>query len=93
MNFDTASFKQTNLAGLGVIVRDWRGVNLGNLSVPAMLSSIVADMEALACLRAVQFAAELDLHCVIFEGDSATIIFVVSQGTSRPSSFGNIVDC
>lgn len=54
-----------------------------------MLSSIVADMEALACLRAVQFAA---LQRVIFEGDSATIISAVSQGTSRLSSFGNIVD-
>ena len=35
---------------------------------------------------------ELDLHRVIFEGDLATIIFAVSQGTSRLSSFGNIVD-
>ena len=93
MNFDAALFKHTNSTGLNVIVRDWQGAKLGALSVPAMLSSTVADMEALACLRAVQFAVELDLHCVIFEGDSATIIFVVSQGTSRLSSFGNIVDC
>ena len=92
MNFNAALFKHTNSTGLGVIVRDWRGANLGALSVPAMLSSTVADMEALACLRAVQFAAELDLHHVIFEGDSATIISAVSQGTSRLSSFENIVD-
>ncbi|XP_050259012.1 uncharacterized protein LOC126704012 [Quercus robur] len=93
VNFDTALFKYTNSARLGVIVRDWRGVNLGALSMLAMLSSTVADMEALACLRAIQFAAELDLHRVIFEGDSATIIFAISQRTSRLSSFGNIVDC
>ena len=49
-------------------------------------------MESLACLRAIQFTAELDLHCAIFEGDSATIIFAVSQGTSLLSSFGNIFD-
>ena len=49
-------------------------------------------MESLACLRAIQFTAELDLHCAIFEGDSATIIFAVSQGTSLLSSSGNIFD-
>ena len=93
MNFNAALFKHTNSARLDVIVRDWRGANLGALSVSAMLSSIVTNMEAFACLRAVQFAAKLDLHRVIFEGDSATIIFAISQGTSRLSSFGNIVDC
>ena len=72
MNFDAALFKHTNSAGIGVIVRDWRGVALGALSTPTLLSSTVADMEALACLRAVQFAAELDLHCG-FPGDFTTI--------------------
>ena len=92
MNFDAALFKHTNSAGIGVIMRDWRGVALGALSTPTLLPSSVADMEALACLRAVQFVAELDLHCVIFEGDSAAIISAVSQGISLLSSFGNILD-
>ena len=92
MNFDAALFKHTNSAGIGVIVRDWRGVALGALSTPTLLSSSVADMEDLACLRAVQFVTELDLHCVIFEGDSAAIISAVSQGISLLSSFGNILD-
>ena len=52
-----------------------------------MLSSTFADLEALACLRAVQFAVDLGLQRVIFEGDSTTIISAVSQGTSNLSSF------
>ena len=92
MNFDAALFNHTNSVGIGVIVRDWRGVALGALSTPTLLSSSVADMEDLACLRAVQFVTELDLHCVIFEGDSAAIISAVSQGISLLSSFGNILD-
>ncbi|KAL0002255.1 hypothetical protein SO802_016036 [Lithocarpus litseifolius] len=67
VNFDAALFNHTNSAGIGVIARDWRGATLGALSMPTLLSSSVADMEALACLRAVQFAAELDLHRVIFK--------------------------
>lgn len=53
VNFDAAVFKNSNLAGIGVIVRDWRGVALGALSMPTLLSSSVADMEALACRRVV----------------------------------------
>ena len=81
-----------NLAGLGVIACDWRGAPLSALSTSTLLSSLVADMDALTCLKAVQFAAELDLHRVIFEGDSATVIFAVSREISILSSFGNIVD-
>lgn len=92
VNFDVALFKYANSAGIGVIVCDWRGAALRALSTPIMLSLSVADMEALMCFRAVQFAAELDLHSVIYEGDSATIIYVVSQGSSSLSSFGNIID-
>lgn len=50
------------------------------LSTHTQLASSVADMEALACLRAVQFATEIGLQRVIVEADSATIIAAVSQG-------------
>ena len=92
VNFDAALFKHENLAGIGAIVRDWRGANLGALSMPVSLSSTVAELEALACLGAVQFAADLGLQRVIFEGDSTTIISAVSQGSSVLASFGNIID-
>lgn len=36
------------------------------------------DMEALACHQEVQFAVDLGLHKVIFEGDSAIVINAVS---------------
>lgn len=34
----------------------------------------IAEVEALACCRAVQFAVEIGLHEVMFEGDSLTVI-------------------
>lgn len=92
VDFDAALFDHSNSAGLGVIVRDWRGVSLGALSTHTPLTSSVADMEAIACLRSVQFVAELKPQRVIVEGDSATIIIVVSHGLSLLSSFGNILD-
>ena len=63
VNFDAAVFRSSNLAGLGVIVRDNCGEPVGALSMPINLGQSVAEMVALACQR------------VIVEGDSATEIF------------------
>ena len=60
--------------------------------MPVLLSSTVAELEALACLRAVQFATDLGLQHVIFEGDLIMIISAVSHGSSVMASFGNIID-
>ena len=61
VNFDAAIFRSSNLASLGVVVRDNRGVVIGALSVPISLGSSVAKLKALACLRAIQFASEISL--------------------------------
>ena len=61
-------FPSLNLAGLGVVVHDSNGAVNGALSIPITLGSSVAELEALACLRAMQFASEIGLTQVVFEG-------------------------
>ena len=46
------------------------------MSVPATQS--IVELEALACRRAVQFAVELGLQDVVFEGDSLQVIQAIS---------------
>nr|POE62458.1 hypothetical protein CFP56_26389 [Quercus suber] len=92
VNFDAAIFKSSNTAGIGVIIRDWGGQAIGALSMSMSLANSVSNMEALACRRAVQFAANLGLHRVIFEGDSAIVINAVSQENAALSSYGFIVE-
>ena len=61
----------------------------------ALSSSIpmaVADLKALACLKVVQFALELGLTRVVFEGDSIVIINALPHGVDDMASFGNILD-
>ena len=65
-NFDAAVFKSENLAGLGVIIRDWCGEAIGALTTLVPLAQTVAQLEGLACRRAVQFAKEIGLSQVIF---------------------------
>ena len=43
------------LPSLDVVVCDSSGAVIGALSVPTSLGNLVAELEALACLRAVQF--------------------------------------
>ena len=62
------------MAGLGVVMHDSNGAVIGALSIPTSLGNLVAELEALACLRAVQFASEIGLTRVVFEGDSAAMI-------------------
>ena len=91
-NFDAAIFKASASAGISVIIRDSRGNAIGALLVPTHLSTSIASMEALAYWRAVLFAKEIGLRQVIFEGDSAVVIWAIIQGNSALVEYGNIID-
>ena len=92
INFDAAVFGATNSVGIGVIVRDWCGEPVGALSMAVSMANSVSDLEAVACRHAVNFEAELVLHSVTFEGDSAIVINVVSQGNVVLATYENIVE-
>ena len=85
-------FRSSNLARLGVIVRDNCGEPIGALSMPINLGQSVAKMETLARQRAVQFAIEIGLTRVIVEGDSAVVIEALLLGSGQLASYGNILD-
>ena len=56
------------------------------------LSQSVVELEALACRRAVQFAWEIGLRRVTFEGDLAGVVQAITRGNSDFLPFGNIID-
>ena len=80
------------MAGIGVVVRDWRGEFVGALSSSMPLSDAIADMEALACRKAVEFAIEFGLQRVVFEGDSAMVITALNHNSAGLSSYGVIIE-
>ena len=53
-NFDGATFNSFNAAGLGVVIRDNNSEDIGSLSMRISLPHSVAEVEALACRRAVK---------------------------------------
>ena len=92
LNFDAAFFKASNTTIIGVIACSWRGEVIGTLSQSIPASHLVAYMEAQACERAIQFAVEIRLRRVVFEGDSALVINAITQEGAEFSSYGNIID-
>uniref|UniRef100_A0A7N2KVF6 RNase H type-1 domain-containing protein n=1 Tax=Quercus lobata TaxID=97700 RepID=A0A7N2KVF6_QUELO len=52
----------------------------------------IAEVEALACRRGVQFAVEIGLHVVMFESDSLIVIQALKEGSSGHSVFNNLIE-
>ena len=92
INFDAAVFRRSSMAGIGVVVHNNAGEVEGALSSSIPMAQSMADLEALACLKAVQFALELGITRVVFEGDSAVVINALLHGAGAFASFGNILD-
>ena len=68
-----------------MVIRDTNGAVIGALSARVPLPQSVAMVEALACRRVVQFAVEIGLHYVIFEGDAVVVINAISKGLANQS--------
>ena len=91
VNFDGATFPSKNLAGLGAIICNDKGLVMAAFSQPIPLSTSVETVEVLAARSAVCLARDLNLGQVIFEGDAEVIIKAINSGGFSSSSFGHII--
>ena len=74
VNFDGAVFKEEKRAGLGVVIRNHQGQVIASFFENVALPPSIMDVEAIATVRAVSFAAELGVSSIIIEGDSKVVI-------------------
>ena len=74
VNVDGAIFKETNKAGIGVVVCDSQGWVLAALSEKVDGVQDAEDIEALAIRRAIRFAIQTSFNCVIIESDSLSVV-------------------
>lgn len=73
VNYDGATFIGTGRAGLGVVIRNSRGAIIASLSQQIPQPTTVAQVEALATRRKVEFGLEIGITSAVFEGESDTI--------------------
>ena len=91
INYDGAVFKETNEAGIGVIVRDFQGLVMASLTQKVLFPLSVPSIEAWAVKRAVQFALELGITEAEFEGDSQTIVNALNTQHPSLAPFGLLI--
>jgi len=76
-------------AGLGVVIRDWRGNVVASLSEQGPLPFSLDIVEAMAATREISFAHEHSIKPVILEGDSESMINALNSVEDSLSSFGS----
>uniref|UniRef100_A0A2N9HZK5 Reverse transcriptase domain-containing protein n=1 Tax=Fagus sylvatica TaxID=28930 RepID=A0A2N9HZK5_FAGSY len=91
VNYDGAVFKETNAAGIGVIVRDSSGLVMASLSQKVRFPHSVPSIEAWAVKRSIQFVLEIGLTDAKFEGDSQTIVAALNDPKPSLAPFGLLI--
>uniref|UniRef100_A0A2N9HR00 RRM domain-containing protein n=1 Tax=Fagus sylvatica TaxID=28930 RepID=A0A2N9HR00_FAGSY len=91
VNYDGAVFKETNEAGLGVIVRNKAGRVMASLVQKVRYPQSVESIEAWAAKRAVKFVSEIGLTEAEFEGDSKTIVTALNDPHHCSTPYGLLI--
>ena len=90
-NYDGAMFAESNMAGIGVVVRNSEGRVLAALSEQIVKPPSVEILELLAARRAVSFTAESGFDQLICEGDSESVVNSLRQTGMENSRGGHLI--
>ena len=83
VNLDGAFFREENMAGVRVIIHDEKGQIIASMAEKVPLPNSIAALEAIAAVKALNFATKLGISSVVVEGDSEIVIkAMLSQDVS-----------
>ena len=90
INFDGAIFADDKCSGLGVIIRDRKGLVIASMAtrrtrVPQRLQPV--EIEALVANKALEFAREMDIANAVLEGDSLMVMTTLKSKNTGLASF------
>lgn len=91
VNYDGAIFPEQGRAGLGVAIRNSEGAVLASLSQQIPMPATVAQVEALAARKAVEFALEISITSATFEGDSDTVFKELNSSDASLALHGHLI--
>ena len=91
INIDGAVFAEENCSGMGVIVQDREGLVIAVMSekIPQLLKPI--EIEAMAAIRAFEFAREVGISEAILERDSLLVIKALATKDIGLAPFGLLI--
>ncbi|GMP72847.1 hypothetical protein CsSME_00030744 [Camellia sinensis var. sinensis] len=89
VNFDGAMFMWQKACGVGVVIRDLHGVPIAALSEQIPQWMEVDCIEAIAAVKALDFAVALGLTNIQLEADSLTVVKAMREDGHLSASFGH----
>lgn len=92
INFDVAIFKDSDSAGIVVVVRNNSGTVIAALSQRVLIPTSAAMVEVLACRRAMDFAKDISALDCIFEGDAEVVIIAICKKDVSHPEYGNVIE-
>ena len=90
VNFDGALNRRTNTGGIGIVIRDEKGMIMGAKTVKSHCFNKPFFAEANAALHALIFAYEMRFQKIEVEGDALSIIKQLQEVGTNYSNIGYI---
>jgi len=90
-NYDGAMFRESDFAGIGVVIRNCEGQVLAALSKQIVKPLSVEILELLATWRAVSFTAESGYDQFVCEGDSESVVNSLRGSGMENSRGGHLI--
>ena len=85
-------FREDNLAGVGVIVRNSEGSGVASMAESFQLPFSITAVEVIATKKALQFAFDLGLSSIVLEGDSKITIDGLRREELSLAEYGHLLD-
>lgn len=91
INVDASIYVGSQNYGIGMVIRDYRGVFCKARSVCRAGQISVFEAETNDVLEAIRWAQELEIQKVIIESDSMLTVQAINQGTTNHLDVGNVL--
>ncbi|XP_075655185.1 uncharacterized protein LOC142625399 [Castanea sativa] len=92
INFDGAVFSKENKSGVGVVVKDVKGLVLTSCAKVMQQASEAVDIESLAVATALSFARDPGFQCVVLKGDLMEVIQALRENAQSLTLIGLLLE-
>ena len=92
INYDVAIFSNSNNSGIGVVIRNRKGLVIASLAQRLSQAYKAVEVEAMAAIRALEFAGEIGVDRIMVEGGSTIVTKALKTKHPGLASYGLLIE-